>query len=163
MKKLLALTSLATVATLSMSSLVFATSPQNPEDLNTVTAVSPSIIIDRNTLEELIPIRTLAEDNGFQVDWINATKTTVLTKDNQSYYATLDSTTYDINGRTYILETPTQMIDGVTYVPYTFCTIVQNDLNGSFDFENPNIDPNYKVDVNTDTTVDYNTLPAEIN
>ncbi len=171
MKKLLALTSLATVATLSMSTLTFANSPQKPEDVNTVTAVSPSIIIDRTTLEELIPIRTIAENHGFQVDWINETKTTVLSKDNHQYSATIGSNEYDINGRTHILETQTQIIDGVTYVPTTFAILVENDLNGQFDFNNPNIDSGYNVDVieegsenvTVDETQDYTTLPAEIN
>ncbi len=162
MKKLITLT---TIATLSMSTLTFANSPQKPEDVNTATAVSPSIIVDRTTFEELVPIRTVAENNGFEVEYDSETKTTTLSKDEHSYSAVLNSTTYDINGRSYILETPTQLIEGVTYVPQTFVTLIQNDLDGPFDFNNPNIDSGYSVDVNenTDGTIDYNTLPAEIN
>ncbi len=162
MKKLLALTTLATVATLSMSTLVFATSPQKPVETTQTTAVAPSIIIDRTTLEELVPIRQVAKNNGFDVKWINETKTTVLTKDDKTYSATIGSTSYDINGRTHILETPAKLINGVTYVPVTFTKLVENDLDGGFDFNNPNIDPGFSVDVKDNATVDYNTLPAEI-
>ncbi len=163
MKKLLAITSLATVATLSMSTLVFATSPQKPVVTNTATAVAPSIIVDRATLEELVPIRSLAESNGFEVKWINETKTTVLTKDGNEYSATLGSTSYNVNGRVHILETPTKAINGLTYVPKTFITLVENSLDGGFDFNNPNIDPGFSVDVKDGAKVGYNTLPAEIN
>ncbi len=162
MKKLLGITSLAMAATLSMSTLVFATSPQKPVVTTTATAVAPSIIIDRTTLEELVPIRTLAENNGFEVEWINDTKTTVLTKDDKEYSATLGSTSYNINGRTHILETPAKLINGVTYVPVTFTKLVENSLDGGFDFNNPNIDPGFSVDVKDSANVDYNTLPAEI-
>ncbi len=163
MKKLIALTSLTTVAALSMSTLAFATSPQKPEDINTVTAVTPSIIVDQNTLDELVPIRTVAESNGFEVDWDNETKTTTLSKDDHSYTATLNSNVYNINGRDTILATPTQMIEGVTYVPTLFATLIEDDLDGAFDFSNPNIDSGYSVDTVDGENVGYTTLPAEIN
>ncbi len=164
MKKLLALT---TVATLSMSTLAFANSPQKPDDTNTeVTAVAPSIVVDRTTFEELVPVRTVAESYGFKVAFDNETQTTTLTKDEKTYTATLGSQEYNINGRTYILETPAQMIEGITYVPKTFIQVIEDDLDGPFNFENPNIDSGYSVDVNEDLNGEYQdvtTLPAEIN
>ncbi len=163
MKKILKLTSIATIATLSMSTLTFANSPQKPEETISVTAVSPSIIVDRNTLEELVPIRTVAETYGLEVDWDNETKTTTLSNEDHTYSATLNSQTYNINGRDKILATPAQLIDGVTYVPTLFATLIEDDLNGPFDFSNPNIDSGYSVDVQADDTVDYTTLPATLN
>ncbi len=160
MKKLLALT---TIATLSMSTLVFATSPQKPEETTTATAVAPSIIIDRNTLEEMVPVRTLAEEHGLEVDWVPETKTTILSNDEHTYSTTIGSTIYDINGRETILETPAKLIDGVTYVPSTFVKLVEGDIDGSFDFNNPDIDSGFSVDVKDSGYVDYTTLPAEIN
>ncbi len=161
MKKLLTLTSLATVATLSMSTLTFANSPQKPEDTNTeVTAVAPSIVIDRTTFEELVPVRTVAESYGFKVSYDNPTQTTTLTKDDKTYTATLGSQEYNINGRKYILETPSQMIEGITYVPKTFITVVEDDLDGPFDFNNPDIDSGFSVDAN-DEYQDVITLPGE--
>ncbi len=181
MKKLLALT---TVATLSMSTLTFANSPQKPDETISVTAVTPSIVVDRDTLEELVPIRNLAEAHGFDVDWDNETKTTILSKGDHYYTATIGSTTYNINGRETILETPAKLVDGVTYVPVTFVELVNDDMDSfdltgdvdgdydvdvdtdtedGFDFENPDIDPGYEVDVNTDGTTGFTTLPAEIN
>ncbi len=190
MKKLLTLTSLATVATLSMSTLTFANSPQKPEDVNTVTAVTPSIVVDRDTLEELVPIRQLAEAHDFEVDWDSETKTTTLSKGENYYTSTIGSTTYNINGRETILETPSKLIDGITYVPVTYVQLVNDDMdsfdltgdvdsdytinpdtetdvNVDFDYNNPDIDSGFGIDVNTDVntdgTIDYTTLPAEIN
>ncbi len=178
MKKSIKLTSMASataLATLSMSTFTFANSPQNPADLNTATAVAPTIIVDQTTSEELVPIRSIGEEHGFDVDWYNNTKTTILTKDGQEYGAVIDSSFYEVNHDVVSLGTPAQLINGVTYVPVSFGYAIVEDMNGSseitdngnsgnggsgggygggdttdegFDFNNPNIDNGFTIDEN---------------
>ncbi len=129
MKKLLKVTSMATVATLSMSTLTFANSPQNPADL--VTPETPLIVIDETTSEELVPIRSIGEEYGFDVDWYNPTKQTVLTKDGHEYSAVIGSSIYEINHDLVGLGTNAQLIDGVTYVPVSFGYAIYEDMQGT--------------------------------
>ncbi len=177
MKKLLSVTSMTTLAALSMSTLTFATSPQNPADLNTATAVTPSIVIDETTSEELVPIRSVGEEYGFDVDYHDATKMTTLTKNDREYGAEIGSSLYEINHDIIGLGTNAQLIDGSTYVPVSFAYAVAEDMenaeitdggnssnggNGGgygggdtgtttdndFDFNNPDIDNGYTIDEN---------------
>ncbi len=134
MKKSVKLTSMATMATvasLSMSSLVFATSPQNPADLNNVTPENPLIVYDETTSEELVPVRSISERYGFDVDWYNNTKVTVLTKDGHEYATQIDSSIYEINHDLVGLGTNAQLINGTTYVPVSFAQAIHNDLGPS--------------------------------
>ncbi len=167
MKKLVKLTSMATVATLSMSTLAFAATPE-----------TPSIIVDETTSEELVPVRSTGEAYGFDVDWDNSTKTTILTKDGHEYAALTDSSIYEIDHDLVSLGTKTQLINNVTYVPVSFEYAISEDLQGStnvtdggngsgygggdfdggngggdqtendFDFNNPDIDNGFTIDEN---------------
>ncbi len=184
MKNLVKMTSMTTVAALSMSTLVFATSPQNPADL--VSPENPLIIIDETTSEELVPVRSIGEEYGFDVDWYGNTKTTVLTKAGHEYATEIGVSLYEINHDIVGLGTPARLIDGTTYVPVSFAYAIDEDLNGTteitdggngggygggditegggnggglepddgFDFDNPNIDNGYTINDHAD--FDYN-------
>ncbi len=129
--KLTSMASMAALATLSMSTLTFANSPQNPADLNTATPVNTSIVTDPTTSEELVPVRSIGEAYGFDVDWYNNTKMTVLSKDGHEYATEIDSPYYEINHDIVSLSTPSQLINGVTYVPVSFAYAIEEDMGNT--------------------------------
>ncbi|MED1785000.1 N-acetylmuramoyl-L-alanine amidase family protein [Brevibacillus fortis] len=68
-----------------------------------VNAEVPPVIKNGRTL---VPVRVIAEGLGAKVDWNDATRTAVITKDTQQLSLTLDSRTAVLNGKQVKLDTP---------------------------------------------------------
>ncbi len=119
MKKFIVLT-MAT--TMSMSTLVYANSPMKPETPNQIetTAVTPSIMINRETLEEIVPAREVAESLGYEVVWNDSLRAVTFIKGDNVLRAYVNSNTYEVNDEKIILDTKTTIINEKTYIPVTF-------------------------------------------
>lgn len=83
------------------------------------------IIVDNRTL---VPIRTISEELGMNVEWDNATRTAIISKDNKSIYVAIGQNDvvmkYPINGNpdnlaseTIVLDVPAQIVNSRTMVP----------------------------------------------
>ncbi len=118
MKKLLVLT-MAT--TMSMSTMVYANSPMKPvEPTTTQTAVTPSIMIDRETLEEIVPAREVAENLGYTVIWNDSQRSITFIQGSLSLTAYVDSNVYALNNEEITLDTKTTIINDKAYIPLSF-------------------------------------------
>lgn len=83
------------------------------------------IIVDNRTL---VPIRTISEELGMNVEWDNATRTAIISKDNKSIYVAIGKNDVvmkcPINGNpdnlvseTIVLDVPAQIVNSRTMVP----------------------------------------------
>ncbi len=129
MKKFIVLT---LAMTMTMTTFALANSPTKPNYNTTATAVTPSIAVDRDTLEELVMARPYAESIGYTVTWNPDEKSTTFTKGQNVFKATVGSNVYIANGEEVVLETETQLIDEKTYIPASFQKML---------FDVPVIDP----------------------
>ncbi len=137
MKKLITLTLLAAMT---VPTMVFATSPVPPTTvppvtlpfdltsggaITSTTAVTPIIAIDRETLEEIVPARATAEALGYDVIWNANEKSILFVKGDDILKATSGSNVYSLNGESFELETKTNIIEDVSYVPVSFVEILR--------------------------------------
>ena len=65
----------------------------------------------------LIPIRPLAQVIGASLFWDQKNQSVVISRDGQKVELTIDSVIALYNGRTILLETPPQIVDGRVFVP----------------------------------------------
>ncbi len=141
MKKLLFL---SLVTTMSMSTLAFANSPMKPVDETAqITAVTPSIAIDRNTLEEIVPAREYAEGIGYTVTWNSSDKSITYTKGENTFISRTGSNEYyaDVYGsepKIVELQTKPSIKEGKAYIPVSFAKMLR---------DVPVIDPVKPIDV----------------
>ncbi len=127
MKRLIAL---SLITTMSLTTLAFANEISLPVptlygNSASVTPQTPLIIIDRQTLEELVPAREYAEGIGYTVKWDELSKTITFTKGENTFIATVDSNKYycDIyahDPETIELNSKTSIIEGKSYIPKAF-------------------------------------------
>jgi len=78
--------------------------------------VVPIIMNDRT----LVPIRTIFEELGLNVQWDEKNRTVIGTKDNTRIELTINNKTAKKNGQLIYLNTPAIIIDGRTMVPLRF-------------------------------------------
>ncbi len=72
------------------------------------------VIIDGRTL---IPLRSIFENLGYTIDWLADTKTAVLKSENATATFTANCETFDLNGKSVLLDTPAQIINGSMMLP----------------------------------------------
>ncbi len=126
MKKLLLLT---LTTTLGLSTLAFANEINTEDNTKTSQAVAPTIAIDFDTFEEIVPLRTTAEELGYEVIWNKDSQNITIVNDINTLIATPNSNIYTINGERITLETKTSIINGVTFVPISFINYMENNNN----------------------------------
>ncbi|MCL2392176.1 MAG: copper amine oxidase N-terminal domain-containing protein [Oscillospiraceae bacterium] len=68
----------------------------------------------------LVPLRTIFEALGADVNWNEATRTITATRDDTTVVLTIGNTTATVNGQSITLDVPPQVIDGRTLVPLRF-------------------------------------------
>lgn len=78
--------------------------------------VAPIIINDRT----MVPLRTIFEELGLNVQWDEKNKTVIGTKDNIRIELPINNATAKKNGQLIYLNTPAIIIDGRTMVPLRF-------------------------------------------
>lgn len=92
---------------------------------------TPKVILDGKALvfdtppvvdngHTFVPLRTIFESLGAQIDWNDATKTVTATKDSIKIVLTIGETTASVNSKTINLEAPAKIIAGRTLVPLRF-------------------------------------------
>ena len=72
------------------------------------------VIVDSRTF---VPVRGVFEAMGFDVDWIGATSTAVLTRGNDIIEISIGETTFTVNGVSLPLDAPARLIGGSTMLP----------------------------------------------
>ncbi len=135
MKKLI---TLSLVAAMTVPTMVLANSPVPPTTPGTLpfeltsggaitsaTAIAPSIAIDRETFEEIVPARETAEALGYDVIWNANEKSILFVKGDDILKATSGSNVYSLNGESFELETKTSIIEDVSFVPASFVEILR--------------------------------------
>ena len=65
----------------------------------------------------LVPIRDVFETMGFDIGWNNETRVVTLERDRDVVIVTIDSDTFTINGESFELDVPAQIIGGRTMLP----------------------------------------------
>ncbi len=129
MKKLLVL---SLITTMSMSTLAFANSPMKPVEPTTeVTAVTPIIAVDRETLEDIVPAREFAEGIGYTVTWNAEDKSITYTKGENTFISRTGSNEYyaDVLGsepKVVELQTKQSIKDGKAYIPVSFTKMLRD-------------------------------------
>ena len=78
---------------------------------------TPPVLQDGTTF---VPMRSLLEALGYEVDWDDATKTVTATSPQNHLQLTLYQNQATVNGQTVPLSTPAYLEDGVTMVPLRF-------------------------------------------
>lgn len=81
--------------------------------------VSPYIENDR----ALVPIRALAENMGFTVEWEAATRTVTIKGNDTEIILVIDSDKATVNGETYVLDVPAKITDDRTFIPLRFVSV----------------------------------------
>ena len=87
-------------------------------DGETVIFEGQTPVIINNRL--LVPVRGVFENLGFDVEWDKASKTAVLTRGGYRVIITVDSTYFKVNGGTYSLDVPAQIINNRVMLPIRF-------------------------------------------
>ena len=77
------------------------------------TGQGPALIDGRT----LVPVRSVFEALGFEVDWDNETRTAILENENYLILIPIDSYVFTTNGEEFSLDVPAQLINGRTMVP----------------------------------------------
>ena len=75
--------------------------------------VPPQVINGRT----MVPVRTIFENLGAEVDWNNDTQTITSTKGTTTVVMQIDNYTMKVNGSNIAMDTPPQIVDGRTLVP----------------------------------------------
>ncbi len=110
-------------------------------DFSAYDNVKPYIESDRT----LIPIRALAENMGFTVDWDDATKTVTVKGGDTEITLVIDSNKATVNGETYTLDVPARITSDRTFIPLRFvsenmgATVDWNDADRSIAIAKDNI------------------------
>lgn len=95
--------------------------------------VAPIIVNDRT----LVPLRTIFEELGLNVQWDEKNRTVIGTKDNIRIELSINNATAKKNGQLIYLNTPAIIIDGRTMVPLRFiaeslaCTVTWSSATNS--------------------------------
>lgn len=119
------------------------------------TDVSPQIIEGRT----MVPVRTIFEALGAQVDWDSETKTITGTKSGITAVMTLNSTILSINNVDTSMDSAPVIIEGRTFIPARYaaeslgCTV-------SWDAESKTVyitSPLYQAETSTETTTELTT------
>lgn len=76
--------------------------------------------------EWMVPLRRVASDFGYEVNWIGNTKTVDLTKDNESLSLQIGSSEYSYNGSKTVLNQAPELKNSRTFVPITFLQEILN-------------------------------------
>lgn len=90
------------------------------------------IILKNNITEQeidgikMLPLRIIAENLGYIVDWNNDTKSIIISKDAKSYTMTIDNDIYGYNKAITTYESAPKLINGLTYVPIDFIKDILN-------------------------------------
>jgi len=71
-------------------------------------------VVDGRTL---VPVRSVFEHIGFDVDWEEETRTVTLIRENDEIIIAIDSDEFITNGRTHRLDVPAQVINDRTMLP----------------------------------------------
>ncbi|MCL2366857.1 MAG: copper amine oxidase N-terminal domain-containing protein [Oscillospiraceae bacterium] len=77
----------------------------------------PPMLVDGRVL---VPLRTIFEALGAEVDWDEATRTVTATRAGTTVSLTISSTTARVNGQPVTLDVPAMTVDGRTLVPLRF-------------------------------------------
>ena len=85
----------------------------NRETVDFPGGVGPVIVNNRT----LVPVRGVFEHLGFEVDWIEETRTAVLENDEFTVLVTIDSDIFTVNDVEYKLDVPAQLINERTMLP----------------------------------------------
>lgn len=72
------------------------------------------VIVDGRTL---VPVLGVFENLNFEVDWVQATQTAVLTSADHAVVISVGSNVFTENGESHALEVPAQVINGRTMLP----------------------------------------------
>ena len=94
-------------------------------------SASPSVIFNQKAMQfevapriengrTLVPLRAIFEAMGANVDWNNSTRTVTARRANITVVLPLGSTTPTVNGQTYKLEVPAQIVNNRTLAPLRF-------------------------------------------
>lgn len=94
-----------------------------------VTMAAPAQVVSGRTL---VPLRFVGEAFGCDVQWINDTKTAVVTMEDQTIEVPIGQNYVMINGEKTDVEVPGQLINGSTYVPLRF---IGENLGAKVDYD----------------------------
>lgn len=72
------------------------------------------VVIDNRTL---VPVRGVFEHLGFEVEWLDDTRTAVITNSTHELRIAVGSNVFTTNGVTHTLDVPAQLINGRTMLP----------------------------------------------
>ncbi|WP_312831964.1 copper amine oxidase N-terminal domain-containing protein [Sedimentibacter saalensis] len=72
--------------------------------------------------ETMLPVRNIAEAMGFEVKWLNETKTVELKKESVTFYMNIGSKTYGNRGQKQDLKSAPEINNNRTYIPAIFFT-----------------------------------------
>lgn len=84
----------------------------NDEDV--VFSAQQPVIVEGRTL---IPLRSIFENIGYEIQWQADTKTAVLTSDNATVTVTANAESFNVNGTDIALDTPAQILNGSMMLP----------------------------------------------
>ena len=113
----------------------------NAVDFSAYDNILPYIENDRT----LVPIRALAENMGFSVDWAGETRTVTVKGSDTEIVLTIDSDKATVNGETYTLDVPARITNDRTFIPLRFvsenmgATVDWNDADRSITIIKDNI------------------------
>jgi len=65
----------------------------------------------------MVPLRGVFEQLGFDVEWDQAAQTATLTNDDFEIIIAIGSSRFTINGETYVMDVPAQVVDGRILLP----------------------------------------------
>lgn len=80
----------------------------------------------------LVPFRRLAETLGAEVTWDPSTRTVTMVKDGNTVVLTIGASTATVNGKEVILQVPSEIVEGSTFVPLRF---IAEALGADVDFD----------------------------
>ena len=103
----------------------------NQVDFSAYDNALPYIENDRT----LVPIRALAENMGFTVDWADETKTVTIKGDDTEIILVIDSDKATVNGETYTLDVPARITSDRTFIPLRF---VSENMGATVDWNGEN-------------------------
>ncbi len=117
--------------------------------------ISAAPFIDTKNWRTMLPFRSIAENLGAEVAWVQETKTILMTGDKIKLELSLDKTVAIINGEELKLDAPAKLVDGHTFVPIRFVAetfgakvfwdganqsiIIKRESNPAPDFKTPKV------------------------
>lgn len=91
---------------------------------NNVTAVAPLLVVDRETMETLVPLREEAKALGYKTEWSNEKSAIVLTQGTDTFECKVGSQEYIYNGNVALTAAAPKLVKGVTYVSPKFINLI---------------------------------------